>query len=114
MDDCTKIAISMQSNKGVYALLLGSGISVSAGIPTAWAITKDLVHKLAAALGEEIAGDWDTWYRNKYSEEELKSHLSKRIAEYKIPSRIIIYDELPLTANGKIDAKLLKEQVKER
>lgn len=81
MDDCTKIAISMQSNKGVYALLLGSGISVSAGIPTAWAITKDLVHKLAAALGEEIAGDWDTWYRNKYSEEPSYSLILSKLVE---------------------------------
>ena len=81
MDDCTKIAISMQSNKGVYALLLGSGISVSAGIPTAWAITKDLVHKLAAALGEEIAGDWDTWYRDKYSEEPSYSLILSKLVE---------------------------------
>lgn len=81
MDDCTKIAISMQSNKGVYALLLGSGISVSAGIPTAWAITKDLAHKLAAALGEEIAGDWDTWYRNKYSEEPSYSLILSKLVE---------------------------------
>lgn len=81
MDDCTKIAISMQSNKGVYALLLGSGISVSAGIPTTWAITKDLVHKLAAALGEEIAGDWDTWYRNKYSEEPSYSLILSKLVE---------------------------------
>lgn len=81
MDDCTKIAISMQSNKGVYALLLGSGISVSAGIPTAWAITKDLVHKLAAALGEDIAGDWDTWYRNKYREEPSYSLILSKLVE---------------------------------
>lgn len=65
-------------------------------------------------LGEEVVACIALKKRNKYSEEELKAHLSKRIAEYKIPSRIIIYDELPLTANGKIDAKLLKEQVKER
>jgi acyl-CoA synthetase (AMP-forming)/AMP-acid ligase II len=42
------------------------------------------------------------------------TEILERLAEYKIPSRIIIYDELPMTANGKIDAKLLKEQVKER
>ena len=65
-------------------------------------------------FGEEVVACIELKKRNKYSEEELKLHLSKRIAEYKIPSRIIIYDELPMTANGKIDAKLLKEQVKER
>jgi fatty-acyl-CoA synthase len=65
-------------------------------------------------LGEEVVACIALKKRNKYSEEELKAHLSKRIAEYKIPSRIIIYDELPMTDNGKIDTKLLKEQVKER
>ena len=48
----TTIAFSMYSNKGVYALLLGSGISKSAGIPTGWDVTIDLIRKLAAQNGE--------------------------------------------------------------
>lgn len=81
MDDCTKIAISMQANKGVYALLLGSGISISAGIPTAWTITEDLVFKLAAALGENIVGNWDEWYRVKYNEEPSYSLILSKLVE---------------------------------
>lgn len=33
-DPTTQLAFSMFENKGVYALLLGSGVSRSAGIPT--------------------------------------------------------------------------------
>jgi hypothetical protein len=32
------ISNSIYSNKGVFALLLGSGISRSAGIPTGWEV----------------------------------------------------------------------------
>lgn len=62
-------------------------------------------------LGEEVVACIELKKRNKYSEESLRKHLLERLAEYKIPSRIIIYDSLPMTANGKIDAKLLKAQV---
>jgi len=43
----TSIAFSVYSNKGVYALMLGSGISRSSGIPTGWEIVLDLIRKLA-------------------------------------------------------------------
>lgn len=43
------LAMAMHAQPGVYALLLGSGISTSAGIPTGWGVVKSLVSKLAAA-----------------------------------------------------------------
>ena len=39
----TTLAFSMYSNKGAYALLLGSGISRSAHIPTGWEIESCLI-----------------------------------------------------------------------
>ena len=43
------LATAMHSQPGVYALLLGSGVSTSTGIPTGWGVVKDLVAKIAAA-----------------------------------------------------------------
>ncbi len=43
------LAMAMHAQPGVYALLLGSGISTSDGIPTGWGVVKSLVSKLAAA-----------------------------------------------------------------
>lgn len=50
----TTLAFSMYSNKGAYVLLLGSGISRSAHIPTGWEIESCLIEQLAAAEGDII------------------------------------------------------------
>ncbi|WP_158285587.1 hypothetical protein [Azospirillum sp. TSA6c] len=47
-DPLLSLAHSVQSNKGVFAVLLGSGVSRAAGIPTGWELTFDLVRRLAA------------------------------------------------------------------
>ncbi|MBA3915287.1 MAG: SIR2 family protein, partial [Acidobacteriales bacterium] len=57
------LAFSVNSNPGVYALLLGSGVSRSAGIPTGYEITKDLIRKLASLEGVNPEPDPLTWYR---------------------------------------------------
>jgi len=36
-----KLALSMHAKPGAYALLIGSGVSKSAGIPTGWEIVRD-------------------------------------------------------------------------
>jgi hypothetical protein len=53
----------MFHNKGVYALLLGSGVSRSAGIPTGWEITMDLIGQVAALSGEEAGTNPEEWLR---------------------------------------------------
>ena len=49
------LALAVQSNKGVYALLLGSGVSRAAGVPTGWEIAEDLIRKLALLKGQDCA-----------------------------------------------------------
>jgi hypothetical protein len=64
----------MQSNKGVYALLLGSGISRAAGIPTGWDIILELVRRIGG-LARDDCPDPVQYYRDKFGEEPNYSKL---------------------------------------
>ena len=57
-DPITQLAFSVYENKGVFAVLLGSGLSRSAEIPTGWEITLDLVRRVAVAQGVPEQSDW--------------------------------------------------------
>ena len=85
LDPIHSLAFSMQANRGVYAVLLGSGLSSAAGIPTGWQITLDLVGKLAALLGEAAEPDPEAWYRTRFGSDPdysgLLDHLAKTSSE---------------------------------
>lgn len=85
VDSILSLSCSMQAKKGVYALLLGSGISRSSGIPTGWEITTDLIKKIAALNGEMDIENPEQWYFNKYDKQpdysELLDHLAKTPSE---------------------------------
>ena len=59
------LALSMVSNPGAFVLLLGSGVSRAAGIPTGWEVVETLIGRLAAAEGEPIPSDPAAWYEAK-------------------------------------------------
>ena len=65
IDPLTQLAIAMTSKPGLYALMLGSGLSRSAGIPTGYEITLELSRRLAVALGER-PDDPAVWYATRY------------------------------------------------
>lgn len=90
IDPVTSLAFSMQSSPGTYALLLGSGISHPAGIPTGWDITLDLVKKLAAASGEECKPSPVEWYREKFGKEPGYSELLDNLVKAQTERQILL------------------------
>lgn len=87
-DEALRLAFAVHQQPGVYALLLGSGLSSAAGIPTGWAITIDLIRRVGALRGETAErtdAEWEAWYRAQtgrapdYS--ELLAELGPRPAE---------------------------------
>lgn len=80
MDPLLSLAFSMQSNKGVYALLLGSGISRAAKIPTGWEVVLELVRKLALLSEEECEPDPEAWYLNKFGHSPDYASLLDQVA----------------------------------
>lgn len=81
IDPIHSLAFSLQANPGVYAVLLGSGVSRSAGIPTGWEITIDLVRKLAQVCGEACTPSPEAWYANKYGKAPDYSDLLDALAQ---------------------------------
>jgi hypothetical protein len=81
IDPLVSLAFSVSSNPGVYALLLGSGVSRSAGIPTGWEIVQDLIRKMALLQGEESVADPGQWYKATYGIEPDYSGLLDQLAK---------------------------------
>ena len=69
------LAFSMHANPGVYAVLVGSGVSRAARTPTGWEITLDLVRQIARIRNETCDPDPERWYRNIFSKEADYSDL---------------------------------------
>ena len=87
----TQVAFSVFENKGVFALLLGSGLSRAAEIPTGWEITTDLVRLVAKAEGVEDQEDWAQWYWNKHGKQPDYSELLGELASTPAERRSILH-----------------------
>lgn len=81
IDPMLSLCISMHANPGLYSLLLGSGISRAAGIPTGWDIVQNLVRKLAAARGETCEPTPDAWYERIYGGRPEYSNILEEIGK---------------------------------
>lgn len=81
IDPSLSLAISVQSNPGVFALLLGSGVSQSAGVPTGREIVVELIRKLAALKGEDCNPDPEAWYKSSFDREANYSELLSEVAK---------------------------------
>ena len=75
------LAFSIQANRGVYAVLLGSGVSRASKIPTGWEITLDLIRKLAELYEEPCDPDPESWYRDKFEIDPDYSELQGQLAK---------------------------------
>jgi len=91
IDPTLSLAFSMQSSKGLYALLLGSGISRSANIPTGWEVTVDLVRRIAAMqVNGAEPNDPVQWYASKYDKEPRYSELLDAVARTQAERSLIL------------------------
>ena len=87
----TRLAFSVYGSPGVYALLLGSGLSRGAGIPTGWEVTLDLVRRQAVAQGESCQSDWESWYRTKFGKEPSYSEIVVELGSSPLERRAILH-----------------------
>src|SRR5580658_3040374 len=80
MDPCLSLAFSMHARRGVYALLVGSGLSSAAGIKTGYQILLDLIRKVAALEGKDPGDELESWYSARFGEAPEYSRLIEGLA----------------------------------
>lgn len=91
IDPLLSLVHSIQSNPGVYALLIGSGLSRSAGIPTGWEVTLDLVRRVAKLDGADSGSDPEGWYLGRFGSPPGYSTLLDMLAETPSERRRILH-----------------------
>ena len=79
-DPAVSLASSIQAGPGAYALLVGSGLSREAGVPTGWDVVLDLIRRLAAAWKQDPGEDLTGWYRRNADGEPDYSALLEQVA----------------------------------
>ncbi|MDQ8727387.1 SIR2 family protein [Bradyrhizobium sp. LHD-71] len=104
-DPLTQLAFSIYENKGVFAVLLGSGLSRAAEIPTGWEITLDLIRRVALAQGVQDQIDWAAWYREKTGEEPNYSTLLEQLASSPEERRSILHSYIEPTEEDREEGR---------
>jgi hypothetical protein len=80
LDPINSLAFCLYSSPGVYALLVGSGVSRPAGIPTGWEIVEELIRDVARLEGLESLQQPTDWYRSRFSEEPTYGAILEQVA----------------------------------
>jgi hypothetical protein len=82
LDPLTSTAFAVHNGKGIYALLLGSGISRAANIPTGWEVTLDLIRRIATMrnASEACNVDPEAWYKACFKSDPSYSGLLEQLA----------------------------------
>jgi len=65
IDEHVSLAFALTSSPGSYAVLLGAGASVSAGVPSAWGVQETLIQRLAATEDQDPQ-DAFSWYKGRF------------------------------------------------
>lgn len=66
LDPALRLAFSLRSQPGSYALLLGSGVSRSAGVPTGYQVLLELIGEVAAAMDSNPEGPLEDWFKSEF------------------------------------------------
>jgi hypothetical protein len=95
------------SPAGVYAVLIGSGMSSAAGIPTGWGVVQDLVRRVAQAEGvdpDELGDEPEAWWTRTYGAEPRYDALMEQLAPTDGARQALLrtYFDPPPTSDGPV------------
>jgi hypothetical protein len=101
LDPLDVITFCLQASRGAYALLLGSGLSTSAGIPTGWEIVQDLLRRLAAARHEDCGSNPEDWFTRTFGHPPTYSSLLAELAPSKAERQALLRGYFEPTAEDR-------------
>jgi hypothetical protein len=102
LEPLNQLAFSIYDNPGIYALLLGSGISRAAAIPTGWDIVQDLMGKLAASY-DVTPDNIEAWYIEKFQQVPSYSALIDAFGKTSSGRKALIRKYIEPTEDEKAD-----------
>ena len=85
------LALSLHHSPGTKALLVGSGLSHAAGIPTGWEITLELIRRIAALRGVTDHENWEQWFSDAFGMPPNYSELLDTLAKTPDERRSILH-----------------------
>lgn len=80
LDPVLTLAQTMHATPGAYAVLLGAGVSIGAGVPSAWGVVEELVRRRAAVEGEDCGDDPAGWFERRHGTEPAYQSLLESLA----------------------------------
>ncbi|RNI23779.1 SIR2 family protein [Flexivirga caeni] len=90
-DALLSLAFSLTTNPGARALILGAGVSMAAGIPSAWGVLTQLTERARAVVAPD-GDDEDAleWYQREYGQQPQYQELLARVAPTQVDRQAVL------------------------
>ncbi|MFK0074695.1 SIR2 family protein [Arthrobacter woluwensis] len=98
-DALTALAFNISSSPGEYAFLLGAGVSMSSGIPSAWKLLMDLVMQRASVVSEDVS-DPEGWFVDRYGKDPSYQGFLEEMAATRFERQALLKQYFDPTLNG--------------
>lgn len=90
LDPQIRAALALTARSGGHALLLGAGVSISSGVPSAWHVLQDLIRKVAATQHAVELEDPEEWWKNTFGLEPAYSTVLEQLANTRAERRALL------------------------
>lgn len=94
VDPRVALATSVHAGPGLYAVLVGSGMSSAAGVRTGWQVVQDLIRKVAIAEGvnpDVVSEKPEEWWQKQGRPEPRYDTLLQALAETDGARRLLLH-----------------------